>query len=153
MWDDRFLFVTAALIAIAVVLEPRLARMQRTVRFGRRYVRTGPIIVVAIALLVLLVVGSHIWSHWGESVFPNATSLITLLIGATFGAFTAHFVASQFGAGFGRRDPLIGAAVAVVERGLQSSTLFQVYLGYTGRHRSFECEDAVPRTDCARARQ
>ena len=114
MWDDRFLFVTAALIAIAVVLEPRLARMQRTVRFGRRYVRTGPIIVVAIALLVLLVVGSHIWTHWGESVFPNATSLITLLIGATFGAFTAHFVASLFGAGFGRRDPLIGAAVLLL---------------------------------------
>jgi hypothetical protein len=41
MWDDRFLFVTAALIAIAVVLEPRLARMQRTVRFGRRHVRIG----------------------------------------------------------------------------------------------------------------
>jgi hypothetical protein len=114
MWDDRFLFVTAALIAIAVVLEPRLARMQRTVRFGRRYVRTGPIIIFAIALLLLLVVGSHIWTHWDESVFPNATSLIALLIGAIFGAFTAHFVASLFGAGFGRRDPLIGAAVLLL---------------------------------------
>ena len=114
MWDDRFLFVTAALIAIAVVLEPRLARIQRTVRFGRRHVRTGPIIIFAIALLLLLVVGSHIWTYWDESVFPNATSLIALLIGAIFGAFTAHFVASLFGAGFGRRDPLIGAAVLLL---------------------------------------
>jgi hypothetical protein len=114
MWDDRFLFVTAALIAIAVVLEPRLARIQRTMRFGRRHVRTGPIIIFAITLLLLLVVGSHIWTHWDESVFPNATSLIALLIGAIFGAFTAHFVASLFGAGFGRRDPLIGAAVLLL---------------------------------------
>jgi len=114
MWDDRFLFVTAALIAIAIILEPRLARLQRTVRFGRRHVRIGTIIMVAIALLFFLVVGSHIWSHWEESVLPHATSLIALLIGAIFGAFTAHFGSSLFGAGFGRRDPLIGAAVLLL---------------------------------------
>ena len=114
MWDDRFLFVTAALIAIAVALERRLARMKRTVRFGRRHVRTRPIIIFAIALLLLLVFGSHIWTHRDEFVFPNATSLIALLIGAIFGTFTAHFVASLFGAGFGRRDPLIGAAVLLL---------------------------------------
>jgi hypothetical protein len=114
MWDDRFLFATAALIAIAVILEPRLTRLQRTVRFGRRHVRIGSIIIFAITLLLLLVVGSHIWSHWDEPVLPNATSLIALLIGAIFGAFTAHFVSSLFGAGFGKRDPLIGAAVLLL---------------------------------------
>jgi hypothetical protein len=114
MWDDRFLFVTAALIAMAVVLEPRLARLQRTARFGRRHVRIGPIIIFTIALLLLLVIGSHIWTHRDGSIFPNVTSVTTLLIGAAFGAFTAHFVASLFGAGFGRRDPLIGAAVLLL---------------------------------------
>jgi hypothetical protein len=114
MWDDRFLFVTAALIAFAIILEPRLARLQRTVRFGRRRVRVGSIIIFATALLLLLVVGSHIWSHWDGSVLPNATSLIALLIGAIFGVFTAHFVSSLFGAGFGKRDPLIGAAVLLL---------------------------------------
>ena len=71
MWDDRFLFVTAALIAIAITLEPRMARLQRTVRFGRQNVKVGSIIVIAIALLLLLVVGSQIWYHWHESFLPK----------------------------------------------------------------------------------
>jgi hypothetical protein len=114
MWDDRFLFVTAALITIAIILEPRMARLQRTVRFGRQNVKVGSIIVVAIALLLLLVIGSQVWYHWHETFLPNVTSLITLLLGAVFGAFTAHFVSSLFGARFGRRDPIIGASVLLL---------------------------------------
>jgi hypothetical protein len=114
MWDDRFLFVTAALITIAIILEPQMARLQRTLRFGRQNVKVGSIIVTAIALLLFFVVGSQIRYHWHESFLPNVTSLITLLLGAVFGAFTAHFVSSLFGARFGRRDPIIGACVLLL---------------------------------------
>ncbi|MGO9628733.1 MAG: hypothetical protein ACLPXW_07025 [Xanthobacteraceae bacterium] len=114
MWDDRFLFVMAALIAMAIILEPRMARLRRTVRFGRRNLKVGSTIIFAIALLLIAVVGSHIWYHWHQSFLPNVTSLISLLLGAVFGAFTAHFVSSLFGVRFGRRDPIIGVSVLLL---------------------------------------
>ena len=52
--------------------------------------------------------------HRHQSTFPNATSLIAIVLGAIFGSFTARFVASLFHARFGTRDPLIGASVLVL---------------------------------------
>jgi hypothetical protein len=114
MWDDRFLFVAAALIAFAVILGPRIARLRQTVPLGRQNIKLGPITVVVIMLLLLLVVGSHFWYNWYKSFLPNVTSLIAILLGAIFGSFTAHFVSSLFGARFGRRDPIIGASVLLL---------------------------------------
>ena len=81
---------------------------------GRQTIKLRWIIVGAITVLLILVLGSHIWSHRHQSTLPNATSLIAIVVGAIFGTFTGRFVVSLFSARFGRRDPIIGASVLVL---------------------------------------
>jgi hypothetical protein len=114
MWDDRLLFVIAAMTAIAIIFGQQISRLQQTIQIGRQTIKLRWLIVGAIAVLLVLVVGSHIWSHRHLSTLPNATSLIAIVVGAIFGSFTARFVASLFDARFGRRDPIIGASVLVL---------------------------------------
>jgi hypothetical protein len=118
MWDDRLLFVIAAMTAIAIIFGQQISRiferLQQTIRVGRQTIKLRWIIVGAISVLLILVIGRHIWSHRHQSTFPNATSLIAIVLGAIFGSFTARFVASLFHARFGARDPLIGASVLVL---------------------------------------
>ena len=118
MWDDRLLFVIAAMTAIAIIFGQQvsriLGRLQQTIRVGRQTIKPRWIIIGAITVLLILVIGRHIWSHRHQSTFPNATSLIAIVLGAIFGSFTARFVASLFHARFGTRDPLIGASVLVL---------------------------------------
>ena len=114
MWDDRLLFVIAAMTAIAIVFGKRISRLQQTIRVGGQTIKLRWIIVGAITVLLILVLGSHIWSHRHQSTLPNATSLVAIVVGAIFGTFTGRFVAGLFSARFGRRDPIIGASVLVL---------------------------------------
>jgi hypothetical protein len=114
MWDDRLLFVIAAMTAIAIIFGRQIAGLQQTIMVGRQSIKLQWIIVAAIAVLVSLVIGGHIWYHRHQSFLPNVTSLIAIVIGAIFGSFTARFVASLFSARYGRRDPIIGASVLVL---------------------------------------
>jgi hypothetical protein len=118
MWDDRLLFVIAAMTAIATIFGQQISRifgrLQQTIQVGSQTIKLRWIIVAAITVLLILVIGSHIWGHRHQSTFPNATSLIAIVLGAIFGSFTARFVASLFHARFGTRDPLIGATVLVL---------------------------------------
>ena len=114
MWDDRLLFVIAAMTAIAIVFGKQISRLQQTIRVGGQTIKLRWIIVGAITVLLILVLGSHIWSHRHQSTLPNATSLVAIVVGAIFGTFTGRFVAGLFSARFGRRDPIIGASVLVL---------------------------------------
>ena len=111
-WDDKSLFVLAALTAIAIILGPRLARFQPAKAVGRVKIKLHSIIVATVTLLIILVIGSQIWRHW--PFLPTVTGLIAILLGAIFGSFTARFVPSLFSTRFGQRDPLIGAGVLLL---------------------------------------
>ena len=96
MWDDRFLFVIAALTPFAIILGPRVARLKQTVAVGGLSIKLHSIIVAAITFLLILAVSSQFWHHWAPPFLPNITSLIAILLGAIFGSFTARFVSTLF---------------------------------------------------------
>jgi hypothetical protein len=112
MWDDRFLFVLAAFTALAIILGSRVVRFQQAVAVGRLNIKLQSIIVAALTLLIILVIGSQIWHHW--PFLPTVTGLTAILLGAIFGSFTARFLPSLFSTRFGRRDPIIGAAILLL---------------------------------------
>ena len=115
MWDDRLLFVIAAMTAIAIVFGPRISRLQQTMLVGRQTIKLRWIIVGAITVLLILSPWQpYLESYRHQSTLPNATSLIAIVVGAIFGTFTGRFVVSLFSARFGRRDPIIRASVLVL---------------------------------------
>ena len=127
MWDDRFVFVVAALLAILYwILKDRL---------DRKFLLVGCI------ALTVLILGNRIWLYWpnrpnvGNEIvtrmpmpnvrneivtrMPNAGNAIAILLGVVFGIFTARFVLSllpsdsglPLDSEFKKRDPLVGASV------------------------------------------
>jgi hypothetical protein len=117
MWDDRFLFVVAALLTILYwILKDRL---------DRKFLLVGCI------ALTVLILGGRAWLYWSDaqtdirrtilasSRVPSIGNAIAILLGTVFGIFTARFVASLFPSGSGlpldsefkKRDPLVGASV------------------------------------------
>src|SRR5581483_8490464 len=111
MWDDRFLFVVAALTAMGLwIAFDHRARAKRDdpLAFLSRLTAHSVIIVAC------FVVGVRLWYYRDDLGSPEAGSIITILIAAVFGSFTAKFIRSLFGADFGRRDPIIGACVLVL---------------------------------------
>ena len=126
MWNERFLFVYSAFLAIAIwaVIELRRkeARSKRR-RTGRVAMWSGSIAALAVIVLI-----GHLWYHlrdsWTEPGWlgsadllanvPGLGSLFAVLIGAVVGSFTARFVWSLFGTDFGQKNPLIGAAVLLI---------------------------------------
>ncbi|HZT27201.1 MAG TPA: hypothetical protein VFA57_16000 [Pseudolabrys sp.] len=111
MWDDRFLFVVAALTAMGLwIAFDHRARAKRDdpLAFLSRLTAHSVIIVAC------FVVGVRLWYYRDDLGLPEAGSIITILIAAVFGSFTAKFIRSLFGADFGRRDPIMGACVLVL---------------------------------------
>ena len=108
MWDDRFLFVSAALIAIAyTALNRRSTKLDRTLTLGH-YTTNVRSALLAVGVAVLAgIICSRLGLYWHTSRLPNVGSAI--LLGLVVGAFTAKFVSSLFKPQFGRRDPIIGA--------------------------------------------
>jgi hypothetical protein len=111
MWGDRFLFVTAALAAMAVWTSIDYSRALK--QAGRHGVLSYLTPGLAIAIIIVVVVG-RIWLYWSDWQWPTVSSVIAILIGTVFGSFTAKFVASLFSRDFGRRDPIIGAFVLLL---------------------------------------
>lgn len=119
MWNERFLFVYSAFLAIAIWAVIELRRKES--RAKRRSCRVAVWSASIAALAVTLLIG-HLWYYlndsWNElgwaSLVPGLGSLFAVLMGAVVGSFTARFVWSLFGTDFGRKDPLIGAAVLLI---------------------------------------
>ena len=119
MWNERFLFVYSAFLAIAIWAVIELRRKET--RAKRRSHRVAMWSRLITALAVILLIG-HLWYYfkdsWNElgwaSLVPGLGSVFAVLMGAVVGSFTARFVWSLFGTDFGRKDPLIGAAVLLV---------------------------------------
>ncbi len=108
MWDDRFLFVTAALAASAYwIAFDRRERDSSDGQNGLLAWVTGRTVTLAL----IVVVGGRLWQYWQDISFPTPGSVLAILIGAVFGAFTAKFIRSLFGEDFGPSDPFIGAGV------------------------------------------
>jgi len=112
MWDDRFLFVSAALIAIAYsALNRPGAKPGQSIRFGSYIIRTRSVLLAVGIAVVVGIIGSRVALYWHSSRLPNIGSAIAILLGVLVGAFTGKFVSSLFEPQFGKRDPIIGAAV------------------------------------------
>jgi hypothetical protein len=112
MWDDRLLFVIAALSALAYsVLRRRNAELERNLHFGRTEIKVRTVLVVAAIVVFVVIVGSRVLLYWDSSRSPNVGSVIAILLGALVGMFTAKFVSSLFGSEFGKRDPIFGAGI------------------------------------------
>jgi len=119
MWNERFLFVYSAFLAIAIWAVIELQRKETSAK--RRSQRVAMWSRSIAALAVILLIG-HLWYYfkdsWNElgwaSLVPGLGSLFAVLVGAVVGSFAARFVWSLFGKDFGRKDPLIGAAVLLV---------------------------------------
>jgi hypothetical protein len=122
--NDRFLFMFAAftsiaIIQLAIILGPRVARFQQTIAVGRLSMKLHSIIVAAITLLIILVIGSQIWrltlTGLADALhIHTVTDFFAILLGAIFGSFTARFVSSLFSRRFGTRDPIIGVCVLLL---------------------------------------
>jgi hypothetical protein len=113
MWDDRFLFVLATLASITACIFLRQDRGDiQTSRVSNVVARW--IIFSLIMTLIVAIICARVWTYRNDLTVPNLGSAIAVLIGVVFGSFTAKFVASLFGSQFGRRDPIIGAAVLVL---------------------------------------
>jgi hypothetical protein len=108
MWDDRFLFVSAALLAFAY---SGLKRSNATFRFGQQTIRIRSVLLVAGVAILVAIIGGRLGLYWHSSRLPNMGSAIAILLGALVGTFTAKFVSSLFGPRFGTRDPIVGAGV------------------------------------------
>lgn len=111
MWDDRFLFVTASLAAMALwIVFDQSTRTKDASRYSLLSWMNGRTVLLA----VILIAGGRLWLYRQDLSFPTAGSVIAMLIGAVFGSFTAKFIRSLFGVDFGRRDPIIGACVLML---------------------------------------
>jgi hypothetical protein len=112
MWDDRLLFVIAALSALAYsVLRRRNVELERNLHFGRTEIKVRTVLVVAAIAVFVAIVGSRVLLYWDGSRSPNVGNVIAILLGALVGMFTAKFVSSLFGSDFGKRDPIFGAGI------------------------------------------
>lgn len=113
MWDERFLFVLAALFGIAMWIG--VAIRHNAVKAGKKpNVANAFCLLVVIALAAIL--GAHIHYYSKEAAFsyPGLGGILALAIGGVVGSFSARFVWSLFGASFGAKDPLIGVLALAV---------------------------------------
>jgi hypothetical protein len=112
MWDDRFLFVSAALIAIAYsALNRPSTKLDKAIRLGHYTINVRSALLAGGIAVLAGIIGSRLGLYWHTSRLPNVGSAIAILLGLVVGAFTAKFVSSLFKPQFGRRDPIIGAGV------------------------------------------
>jgi hypothetical protein len=149
MWDDRFLFVLATLASITACIFLRQDRgVIQTSRVSNVVARW--IIFSLIMTLIVAIICARVWTYRNDLTVPNLGSAIAVLIGVVFGSFTAKFVASLFGSQFGRRDPIIGAAVLVTgKRGVQPSAVFECNLEPAQRHWRVHGQDTILGADGA----
>jgi hypothetical protein len=119
MWNERFLFVYSAFLAIAIWAVIELRRKESRAKRRSRRVAVWSASIAALAVTLLI---GHLWYYlndsWHElgwaSLVPGLGSVFAVLMGAVVGSFTARFVWSLFGTDFGRKDPLIGAAALLI---------------------------------------
>ena len=113
MWNDRFLFVASALIAMASVMlfKHRTPNSEKILKIGPITITIYSIWVVVGILLITAILGSRALLYWNTSKIPNAGNLLTILLGAAVGTFTVRFVSRLFASEFGKDEPIIGASV------------------------------------------
>lgn len=81
MWDDRVLFVIAALSALAYsVLRRRNAELERNLHFGRTEIKVRTVLVVAVIAVFVVIVGSRVLLYWDGSRSPNVGNVIAVLL-------------------------------------------------------------------------
>jgi len=119
MWNERFLFVYSAFLAIAIWAVIELRRKETRAKRRSHRVAMWSRLITALAVILLIgPLGYYLKDSWNEmgwaSLVPGLGSLFAVLVGAIVGSFAARFVWSLFGTDFGRKDPLIGAAVLLI---------------------------------------
>jgi hypothetical protein len=129
---DRALFVTASLTAIAFWIAAAVWHRTKTKRDDRAILLILATYGIPACVVIVLVL---LWEYRNSLSFPNAGNALAILTGAVFGSFSAKFVWSLFGPGFGRRDPLIGAgALALLSIAYslagQSNSAYREFLAY-----------------------
>jgi hypothetical protein len=112
MWDDQFLFVFAALVAIAYsILKQQKPGSEKILQVGSTTITLFSIWLLTGVAFTVAIVAGRAWLYWHTPLMPNAGNVLAILLGAVFGGFSARFASSMFNSRFGERDPIIGAAV------------------------------------------
>ena len=107
MWNERFLFVYSAFLAIAIWAVIELQRKETSAKRRSQRVAMWSRSIAALAVILLIgPLGYYLKDSWNEmgwaSLVPGLGSLFAVLVGAIVGSFAARFVWSLFGTDFGR---------------------------------------------------
>ena len=113
MWDDRFVFVLAALFGISMWVV--IAKLRQATRAGRTPRLAYGLLTVFLTAVALILAGRYLYYYAYPtsnidlgSPYPSLGTVLAVVIGGAVGSFSARFVWSLFGARFGSNDPLIG---------------------------------------------
>ena len=107
MWDNRFVFVSSALIGVAIWV---FIFKRHEDRKANRSPRLANILLALFFIAIALALAFQIYNHRDDvvSLFPGPGTILSFVIGSAVGSFSAKFVWSLYGVRFGARDPIIG---------------------------------------------
>jgi hypothetical protein len=112
-----------------------IAKRHKDVKNGEGRQASDNLRFLLIAFAIILL-ASHFIYYWrrSEFLYPGLGGVLSLVLGAVVGSFSARFVTSLFQARFGARDPLIGVSVVLILVIIYSLPVYRQQITSLGSH-------------------